>query len=273
MNEKSINGLTLYYADGEEAAAEIIGSAAAESEGLLNELWRLVVPEDCRVYVMTSWREFLSESAPWYWKIPMVLTFPLWAARVSRLWRFAGGWAQRYGNRQAVGVKPPRLLESADTSLGERIFVKLEDVDEKVRRITCHELVHAFSSHLRLPSWLNEGLAMVTVDYLAGEPTVKVETLETLRSRAGRDRPKGYRQLSVKDPDSMIYHYVRGYWITRYVLEADPESLVSLLKERMRSKELEQKLAASMEMSREQFWSEIDGIVANYFEKKYSPDE
>ena len=31
---------------------------------------------------------------------------------------------------------------------------------EKIQHLTCHELVHACTAHLRLPFWLNEGIAV-----------------------------------------------------------------------------------------------------------------
>jgi len=45
----------------------------------------------------------------------------------------------------------------------------------KVQQIACHELVHAFTSHLRLPVWLHEGLAMVTVDRLLQNQSIQGE--------------------------------------------------------------------------------------------------
>ena len=53
-----------------------------------------------------------------------------------------------------TGVKPPRLVQLADRRAGDQIFVKEKDIGEKVQSITCHELAHAFTSHLRLPAWL-----------------------------------------------------------------------------------------------------------------------
>jgi hypothetical protein len=49
-------------------------------------------------------------------------------------------------------------------AMGESIFAKEENPEQILLPIVCHELTHACSSHLDLPTWLNEGLAMVSVD-------------------------------------------------------------------------------------------------------------
>jgi hypothetical protein len=67
-----------------------------------------------------------------------------------------------------------KMLLDIPTRIGERIFVKTDDVT-KVQQIACHELVHAFTSHLRLPVWLHEGLAMVTVDRLLQNQSIQGE--------------------------------------------------------------------------------------------------
>jgi hypothetical protein len=172
---------------------------------------------------------------------------------------------QRYGKRAAVGVKPPRLIEMSDKSIGQRIFVKDESLDQKVQLITCHELTHAFTAHLRLPMWLNEGLAMVMVDKFHGEPTVKLETLEELQGSKNNQSPGKYQKLSTKDKDALVYHYVRGYWITRYIEETKPDLLKEVLGRRFSHKVLEEKLASAYDMNREDFWKAIDGMLVEHY--------
>ncbi|MBU1877883.1 MAG: hypothetical protein KJ734_02930, partial [Chloroflexi bacterium] len=223
----------------------------------------------CRVYVMTSWPRFLFHAAPWHWRALLVVTLPFWYRRVSHTWQVAGGWSQQFGRRRAVGVKPPRLLEQADRSIGERIFVRERDLNEKVQHVTCHELTHAFAAHLRLPMWLNEGLAMVTVDRFAGEPTVQHATLETLR-RASPQGPGRYRQVRADDGDALVYHVVRGYWLTRYVLDTRPGLILELLEQRQRHRELEDRLAAAYEMGYDEFWQRIDGLLVAHLTEEES---
>lgn len=265
MQEIITNGISIYFEVDEQGSAEIVQYACEKSIQILRESWGLDVPGDCRVYVMTSWADFIFHSAPWHWKILLVLTYPLWIFRVRRMWQFAGGWMQRFGKRCAVGVKPPWLIELADRSMGERIFVQEESFEEKVQLVTCHELTHAFAAHLRLPMWLNEGLAMVTVDKFQGTPTVKEDTLKALEHSRNEVSPGTYQGVSVRDQDALIYHTVRGYWITRYLLDTRPDLLKSLLNQRQSHEVLEVKIASSYDMDRGEFWKSIDDILVAHF--------
>jgi hypothetical protein len=258
METRAIHNLTLYFDAGDEAAAELIGTACERSLDLIRDLWGLETPGGCRVYVMTSWWRFLWHSAPWPWRIYLAATLPLRYVRIQKVWEMAGGWAQRYRQRPVIGIKPPRLLQEVDVGLRERVFLQRE-VDEWVQHNTCHELVHACTDHLRLPAWLHEGLAMVTVDRFAGRPTVKRKTLELL---AESSRETGARAVY---PETMVYLAVRGYWITRYLDETRPALLTRLLTGPMPHEALEGTLAAELGMKREEFGDQIDAIVEARF--------
>jgi hypothetical protein len=270
METRAIRDLTLCFDAEEEAAAELVGSACARSLDLIRDLWGLDAPAECRVYVMTSWPRTLFHSAPWPWRFYLALTLPLRYAQIQRVWHIAGGWALRYGQRRVIGIKPPRLRQEADTGLGERIWVRRE-ADEWVQHNTCHELVHACSDHLRLPTWLHEGLAMVTVDRFAGKPTVKSETLETLAGKSPGTRPQEGLGRFSSDPDSLLYLAVRGYWITRYLAETQPALLRGQLTQRLDHEVLEGALAAGLEMDLEEFWSQIDSAVVSQFADASTP--
>jgi hypothetical protein len=268
MESRSIQGLTLFFDTEERDAAELIGHACEQSVPLIRKLWGLESPEDVRVYVMTSWLRFVFHSAPWQWRILVAVSMPLLYFRATRLWNMAGGWAQAYGRRRAVGIKPPRLLQAADRSIGERIFVQEENLEEKVRHVTCHELVHAFAAHLRLPMWLNEGLALVTVDELAGKPMVQHGTLETVAHWSQKQDPAGYGSRTIKDHDALVYHVTRGYWLTRYLQDTQPELLQGLLAQRYSHRDLEGRVAAGLGTGREELWSQIDRVVASHFKEE-----
>jgi hypothetical protein len=269
MRTKPIDGLTLYFDSREQEAAELIGQACERSVEIIHACWGLDTPEDCRVYVMTSWLRFLFHAPPWPYRILVGATLPLWYLRARKLWALAGGWHQQFGGRRAVGVKPPRLLQTADTSIGKRIFVQEATLDDKVRRNTCHELTHAFTSHLRPPMWLNEGLAMVTVDKFAGKPTVKSETIQALAQPPQDTSPGRYRQLRGEAMDDLVfYHCVRGYWLTRYLEDTQPDLLKDLLQQRHSHGALESKVAAACGMEPGEFWKNVDGIIVSHFEEE-----
>ncbi len=267
METLPVDGLTVYYEPAERDAAELVRDACAQSLAIINERWGLAAPRDCRVYVMTTWHGMILHAAPWPWRIILVL-LPVWAWRTRRLWPLAGGWMLSYGRRRAVGVKPPRLMAQADHRIGERIFVKTESLSEKVRNITAHELTHACTAHLKLPVWLNEGLAMVAADALLGIHTIRADTLDILATTTVKTNPAGNRRLNLRDHDSLVYVYARGYWITRYLLDAHPALLKQLLARRHRRADLDAQTAAACGLQPGEFWHTIDDIVVDYFRQR-----
>jgi hypothetical protein len=265
METMSINGLILSYEAEERETAELVYQACDKSVQLIRERWSLDTPEDCRLYVMTSWLRFIFQSAPWHWRIILAATVPLWYLRIKRLWMYAGGWTQRFGNRRVIGIKPARLVEIADRSIGERIFVKESDMREKLKQITCHELTHAFTAHLKLPMWLNEGLAMIAVDKFSKRQTVKEETIQLLEGASFDSSPGRYQKLSVQRQDEMVYHSVRGYWLSRYIEDTRPGLIKNILSKRYSQIALEGEVAAAYGMDLEEFWRKIDGVMVSHF--------
>ncbi len=266
METISVKGLTLFFDADERQAAELARHACEKSVQLIHECWELDTPNDCRVYVMTSWFRFLFHAAPWHWRVLLAALLPLWYFRAKQIWPYAGGMAQQFGKRRVIGVKPPRLLQLSDKSMGERMFVPIDDMDTRVQLITCHELTHAFTAHLRLPMWLNESLAQITSDKFLGEPTVRFDTLQALTGPSRETDPGRYRKTRVSNPDALVYHFVRGYWITRYVQDTRPDLVKSLLTRRYPHKVLETQVAAAHGMGYDEFWEKIDGMVVPYFE-------
>ena len=94
METLKINGLVLFFDASEQDAAKLIGAACEKSVQIIHERWGLDIPEDCRVYVMTSWLRFLFHAPPWPYRILVAATLPLWYFRARKLWALAGGWHQ-----------------------------------------------------------------------------------------------------------------------------------------------------------------------------------
>lgn len=263
--QTTIEGIALVYDDAEREAAALIGEACARAARLLREEWGLATPPDLQVHVMTAWLRFAFQSAPWHWRPLLAVTLPLWALRERRIWPVAGGWALSYGRRRVVGIKPPWLLQQADRRLGERVFIPIEDINQKVQHVTCHELTHAFAAHLRLPVWLNEGLAMLAVDRFAGQPTVRPDTLDALAraAQSGQPAPRGVRYA--RDPDALVAQYVRGYWLTRYLDETHPALLREVLSRRRGRAALEGEIAAACGIAPDEFHREIERAAIAHF--------
>jgi hypothetical protein len=266
MERKKNRLATLFFEKSDSDAAEWIGRAAEESIRRIHDYWGLNPRGDLRIYVMKSWPHFLFHSAPWPWRMLLGLTFPLWALRVRRLWRVAGGWMQRYGRRLAVGVKPPRLIRSADRSIGELIFLREENMEEKTRQVTCHEITHACTVHLRLPAWLNEGLAMYMVDRLLEKPTVRAETAVSLAKAPASSYRRKYPAFSSKDREEFIRYFVLGYWRVRFMEETRPGLLKKLLAENYRLGEWRESLVAAYQLGQEPVWTNLDRLAALHFQ-------
>ncbi|MDY6877112.1 MAG: hypothetical protein SWK90_13050 [Chloroflexota bacterium] len=268
MTSRTISGVTLVIDPREQDTVDLIASACAKAIQLSQEMWGLGPPEDCRIYVMISWFGFVFQSAPWHWRILLGATIPFWCFRARRTWPYSAAWTQRYGERVAIGVKPPRLLEQSDRSIGVRMFVEEKDMKVNVQHVTCHELVHACSAHLRLPTWLNEGIATVTTDRFLERLTIRRETLEFMRDFLPKVAPPTYRELSRMGMEAIAYHGMRGYWLVRYLEEQHPGFLKRMFSLHRDSKAIEREMIAELGMEPGQFWNEIDSIVSDHFEEK-----
>ncbi len=257
MPSRRLAGLTVHFDRADAGSAGLVAEACRRTVELARLHWGLSLPGGCQVHLMTGWLSFAFHAAPWHWLPYLVLTLPFWARREAGVWPYAGGWAQRFGRRRAVGVKPPRLLALSDRSLGAGLFESEEDLEQKVQQIACHELMHAHTDHLKLPTWLHEGLAMVTVDLFAGRRTVKQETLGLLDSDDVECvRGRGYPGAA-RDPEGLVRLYARGYWVTRYLAATCPADLRKVLAKPLRAQELEGMLAAALGLERGSFWREL----------------
>lgn len=255
-------GYRLYYEEQDRAEAREACLALERALSAVRLRWGLLAPRDLHMVIMTGWWSYILTGAPPAAVAGLLLSFPLWYGRIRRTWRFTGGWQNRFGRRFVIGIKPPRLIAAADRSLGRRVYVDVDDLTEKMRHMVYHEAAHACAAHLRLPAWLNEGLAMLTVDSIAGCQTVRAETLELL----GRGFPPvSGRRMASLNPDAVVALYARGYWITRYFAEAHPALLAELLQRPRGRAEIESWLAEALGLPRERFWSEVEEVVRRYF--------
>jgi hypothetical protein len=266
-------GIEIHFPQEELETAGIIEEACRRSIPLIHDMWGLTVPGRCRVYVMTSLIRFIFSSAPWYARIYLAILLPLWFSRVRKLWRFVGGWTQRYRHSPAIGVKPPRLIEQSDKSIGEMIFIREPDPNRKIQHITCHEITHAATAHLRLPLWINEGIAMVTVDRFFRSATVRKDTLQSLDHPGSKRSVGKYRNIPKMKQKDLAYHYVRGYWITRYLADAYSELLRELLKKKQRHRSIEKQIASAVGIPHSIFWHDIDRIVFEHFARESQTGE
>lgn len=238
MEKRVVGGITLYYHRKDIDTADDFEKYLKDIMLLVPELWGMTRPERCRLYIMRSWQGFLFHGAPVYLWPSFILFFPLLYLRFKKIWEFAGGWVQRFDRRIAVGIKPPELLEKADRTIGENIFKKSPNMEERMKHLICHEMTHAFANHLKLPLWLNEGIAMLSVDKYLKKQTVREDTLERLKT-SGLKRPLGYREAQRNGVEGMVLAYCQGYWVTRYLKEKKPEVLKKILQKKHSANEID----------------------------------
>ncbi len=142
MKSRTIGNVVLVYDPGEQDTADLIGGACEKVIQLAQENWGLEPPDDCRIYVMTSWLRFVFQSAPWSSRILLGVTMPFWCFRARRTWPYSAAWTQRYGRRVAIGVKPARLLEQSNRSMEVRMFVEEKDMKIGVKSaVDCYSVI------------------------------------------------------------------------------------------------------------------------------------
>ncbi len=265
METKAINGMNIYYDSDEKKAVDQLAQACERSLQTIDKTWNLAAPQDCRVYMMDSWPRCVFLGAPLGSQILLGVTLPLWYRDFKMRWVYAGGWSQRYGTRQVVGIKAPRLITETPDAMGESLFVKEEDFEQKFLSIVCHELTHACSAHLDLPIWFNEGLAMVSVDLCLGKQTVLPGTLDLFNYEDIGGDSADRLNLNTQSREEVILLYVRGYWLTRYMVENNPDLVEQLLSGKLSADDFDAHIARSLDVPPESFWQQIDPILADHY--------
>jgi len=245
-NRLEAAGIPVFFTERHRSVAEAITETVEKTALVLQNQWDLQSPANCEVHVLTDASGFIEETAPRHLRLLIALTKPLWRGRAERAFQIAGGWMLPWPGRLAVGVKPPDLLAESKTELGERLFKPVVDPLEKVKRLSCHELTHAWTAHLRLPPWINEGLAMRAVDHMVGYPTVREETSAEATFDLSALDSKAYRRVSSADHEALLVLYSSGYWLTRRLEDQAPRILRDLLKRRRPSREVAQIVAVAL---------------------------
>lgn len=268
MASIAVDSLTVYYDPEEQQAGEMIHKSCELSVKTIQASWNLSTPEDCRVYVLSSWPRCVFQGAPLGAKILLGITLPVWYSEFKKRWLYSGGWSQTYGRRHVVGIKSPRLIAVAPESIGGEIFNKLEHIEDKVTSIVSHELTHAFSSHLRLPTWLNEGLAMLTSDRCLEKQTVRMDTLNLLKDSNQGQLDSDRIDLRTQSRTEIVLLYVRGYWMTRNLAETAPDLLTSILEARISPEDVELRVIEEFELTPGNFWQSIDNHLFSHYEHK-----
>jgi hypothetical protein len=64
LKTKNTGNIIVSYQPDEKVTAHLIGGSCEQSVRLSQNKWGLGPPQDCRIYVMTSWLGFVFQAAP-----------------------------------------------------------------------------------------------------------------------------------------------------------------------------------------------------------------
>ncbi len=213
-----------------EASSEttsLLREACCQAVDFLPNTWSLNIP-NCYVYVTARWQTIMLEQPPLLHRSLRRAFFTVRPKRrtlMDRLWTRSAGWFQRYGKVCFIAIKP--LSEFQKMNLANNQLYTPMTYHEKFSNTLFHELTHAFTAHLKLPLWLNEGVALLSAEKALGYGMVKEETLEYLTTP---QRSLNYYQLPKLSNEQFLYQYAKGYWLTRYLQEQHEDVLKQLLR-------------------------------------------
>jgi hypothetical protein len=90
--------------------------------------------------------------------------------------------------------------------------------------------------------------------------------------KAENQKQKGAEKINLKTQsrEEIIQLYVRGYWLTCYLVETQPDLVHKLLNERFSHQELEELIAAELGIGQEAFWQEIDQLVVATYNLEFT---
>lgn len=243
----------------EKDSVKIIADKVNEALIVAGQAWGLSLKNNCHIYIVKSLWKYLFLFIPWQMSFLWVFVLPWWYLWSWKLWKRSGGWTQYYKEKTVIAIKAPSLWERSDFRIGALIFCEEKNMQVKIENTVCHELVHACAAGLKLPMWLNEGLAMVAVDIFSGKQTVRSDTVDYLR---GNLPPASYEDLPSLDIETTAYQYIRGYWLVR-CLEAKLPGFIKteILSQPLDKKVLEQKIANALGLNHDSLWGDIDGLL------------
>lgn len=268
MEHVVVNRVPILYQPQDRDVALQLGGAAAEASQFLRQYWNLEPPAQYRIYVMDSLVGFRIHAAPRPLRLLLWLLLPFWYPSAMKLWPRVSALTEPYQSYPAIGIKPPRLLETGDKSIGEQYMLPEPDMTTRLRATLCQELMHVFTAHLSLPMWLNEGLALLSSERFLRKPIIRPDAIDLLKPRGAGTPPSKYRRISHLDNGQLAYDYARGYYITRLLDDTQAPFLRELLTKRRDAEDIRSLIGRHLPIRRRRFWQDIDALLAQYAKEK-----
>lgn len=217
-NVKTIANVEVSYQTHHQDEINIITESLPRIMRYLDNNWKLTLTRKIKVHIMDSWQESIMKSAPYYFKPLVFIQLILSYRKLQKLWCSIGGWGKAYGSNYYVGVKPIDVLTQSLSEKESSIFLEVMNPSEKLSHILCHELTHAYCEIGKLPTWLYEGIAMVSVDNIFSINTVRPESIRLIQDIT-----------LVEQINSSLKVYVFGYWMTKYLISVEGKTVNELI--------------------------------------------
>ncbi|HET7012045.1 MAG TPA: hypothetical protein VFI11_14815 [Anaerolineales bacterium] len=98
--------------------------------------------------------------------------------------------------------------------------------------------------------------------------TIRADSLNLVQRMRPKARPPSYRSLARLRGEALAYHAVRGYWIVRFLEEAHPGFVRSMLSVRQPRAAIERRVAERLSLPPENLWRDIEDIVFEWFQRQ-----
>jgi len=157
------------------------------------------------------------------------------------MWSRVRAWALHSTFRSNICIKENFDAEDKKDNPGRIIYDLSTDIYSS-EIVFCHELTHICTQHLRLPHWLEEGIAMLTVDKYFNLQTVSLSTLELLKQHPQHMLTSKIKWLEKPSATVIACQYAAGYWLSRYLHELHPDSFKYLLAKPRKEQEIKKHL-------------------------------
>jgi hypothetical protein len=246
--------------------AEIVKKEYKNIFSLIEKLWGLKKSSKYGVYILDSFMKYIFSYFPVKERLMLLLTLPFWYFKIRRKWKKWMGVSNTNHVVKKILVKPIISYSKLDYGFSELLFYNENDPEIKFKSVLCQELLYLFSSYLNIPSWLNYGISLVTINKYIGKKIIRTDTINILREYHIKE--KNINNIRDIDDKKIAYNYAKGYWTVRYLEKNYP----GFLKESFKKKDLdiEKEIAEKIGIStdKESFWSELDEFLYNYFKDK-----
>ena len=270
----AVERLEIYYDETEKGIVGVIEKAYSRTSEVVKECWGVDYKDMIPFYVSKQCPEIkgVFDGMRWYnclkYFYNLLFVVPVSIISFLRILMLSSAVVLEDRDcKPLVWMKPWDMIESDQVVFTATFFDgDFTERENNIEYITCHEIVHVNLKYLKLPQWLNEGLAMVTVDSYFGRNIIKESTINTLQAlflkKAAMKRKRG--------SETFIYsEYIPWYWITRFLIEEYPELIEDFIRNKQSDKNIEKKIADRLGIRRKVFWQELGELVHFHYNRKF----